>query len=166
DLFFRATHDCMTGLANRALFMDRLRNAMALADRSGRPAGILMIDMDGLKRINDTLGHRLGDVMLGELARRLDAETRDTDTAARLGGDEFGMVLSPLENAEALDTVVQRLDAAIAAPFAFEGAHYQLQASIGAALIPRDGVELEGLLETADQRMYRVKAARKAGVVH
>ncbi|HRE17272.1 MAG TPA: sensor domain-containing diguanylate cyclase [Rhodocyclaceae bacterium] len=161
NLFIKATHDGMTGLANRALFMDRLRNVVARTSREQRPSGVLMIDMDGLKQINDTHGHRIGDAVIIEFSDRIRKATRDTDTAARLGGDEFGIILSPLENADGIDSAVRRIDSQIAPPFVFENRQYQLKASIGSALAPEDGAEPDKLLEVADQRMYAVKQSRK-----
>ncbi len=160
-LFLKATHDHLTGLANRALFMDRLNNVVAGTGRDARTSGVLMIDMDGLKQINDTHGHRVGDAVLVEFSSRLKKITRHTDTAARLGGDEFGIILTPLEGPEGIDSASQRLDSAIAPPFVFEDQTYQLQASIGCALVPADGSEPDHLLDVADQRMYAVKQSRK-----
>ena len=161
SLFIKATHDDMTGLANRALFMDRLKGAIARADRGPHASGVLMIDMDGLKQINDTHGHRTGDAVLIEFAKRLKEVTRETDTAARLGGDEFGMILSPLDDPVGLERTIQRIDTAMQRPFAFESRAYPLRASIGSAWIPLDGCEPERVLEVADQRMYAIKQARK-----
>ena len=160
-LFLKATHDSMTGLANRALFMDRLRNAVARTQRENSPSGVLMIDMDGLKQISDTHGHRIGDAVIVEFSQRLKRSTRETDTAARLGGDEFGVILSPLENAEGISPVVARIAAEMQSPFVFEDEAYLLQASIGSALMPEDGHEPERLLDVADRRMYAVKQSHK-----
>jgi len=161
DLFFQATHDGMTGLANRALFMDRLRNVVAHSHREQRTSGVLMIDMDGLKQINDIHGHRVGDAVLVEFSQRVKAGTRSTDTVARLGGDEFGVILTPIESMEGMDAAIQRIDAEIRRPFYFENQPYQLEASIGAALTPSDGIESDRLLEVADKRMYATKRRRK-----
>lgn len=161
NLFIKATHDGMTGLANRALFMDRLRNAVARTDRQECTTGVLMIDMDGLKWINDTHGHRAGDAVIIEFSNRLKQSIRETDTAARLGGDEFGVILSPVESSEGMDSTIQRIDSEITPLFDFENKQYQLKASIGLALIPKDGTEPDKILEVADQRMYAVKHARK-----
>lgn len=161
NLFIKATHDGMTGLANRALFMDRLRNAAARSGREQRPSGVLMIDMDGLKQINDTHGHRIGDAVIVEFSNRLKNATRSTDTAARLGGDEFGVILSPLEHFDGIDIAVQRINDEITSPFVFEDKQYQLKASIGSALIPKDGNEADKVLEVADHRMYALKRERK-----
>ncbi len=161
NLFVQATRDGMTGLANRALFMDRLRNVVARTDREQSLSGILMIDMDGLKQINDTHGHRIGDAVIIEFSNRLKKAIRGTDTAARLGGDEFGMILTSLESHSSINSAMQRIDAEIKPPFVFEDKPYQLAASIGSALIPIDGSEPDKLLEVADQRMYDVKQTRK-----
>ena len=163
DLFIKATHDDMTGLANRALFMDRLRNAVACTCRNQRPSGVLVIDMDGLKQINDTYGHRIGDAVIIEFSNRIRKATRDTDTAARLGGDEFGIILTPLENPDGVASAMRRIDAEINPPFIFENQQYPMRASIGSALIPVDGIEPDKLLEVADQRMYVVKQMHKQG---
>lgn len=161
DLFFKATHDDMTGLANRALFMDRLRNVVAHSNREQSLSGVLMIDMDGLKKINDSNGHRIGDAIIIEFSNRLKKAIRSTDTVARLGGDEFGVILSLLEHPEEIDTAMQRIDTEIKLPFAFEDKQYQMKASIGFALIPKDGSDPDKILEVADHRMYVVKQTHK-----
>lgn len=156
-LFHRATHDAMTGLANRSLFIDRLRNVVAQQRRQERTAGVLMIDMDGLKKINDTYGHRAGDAAITAFAQRLKACVRDSDTVARLGGDEFGVVLMPVDLPAASSRLAQRIGTSIAEPILFEGHALTLSASIGVAEYPGDGEEIDQLLEVADQRMYRMK---------
>jgi len=162
ELFVKATHDSMTGLANRALFMDRLRENIARTSRTNTPTGVLMVDMDGLKQINDTFGHRIGDAVIVEFSNRLKRVTRDTDTTARLGGDEFGVILAPLQHPEGVDVAVQRIQTQLQPPFAFEDGKFQLNASIGSAVTPGDGLEPEKLLELADQRMYEVKRRKKS----
>jgi len=161
ELFVKATHDSMTGLANRALFMDRLRENVARTSRSNTPTGVLMVDMDGLKQINDTFGHRIGDAVIVEFSNRLKKVTRESDTTARLGGDEFGVILAPLEHPEEVDVAVQRIQTKLQPPFAFEDSKFELNASIGSAVMPTDGLEPERLLELADQRMYAVKRRKK-----
>lgn len=162
NLFKRATSDSMTGLSNRALFMSHLRNVVAQLNRGQNPSGVLMIDMDGLKQINDRHGHRTGDAVIIEFASRLKKATRITDTVARLGGDEFGVILSPLEGANGINSALQRIRSEITPPYVFEGNQYQLNASIGFALIPEDGSEPEKILEVADQRMYAIKKLHKS----
>lgn len=157
DLFYRATHDHLTELANRSLFMDRLRTNLACCARDHHPLGVLMVDLDDLKLINDRYGHRAGDALLREFARRSLEGTRSTDTVARLGGDEFGVILQPIDTQEGAIAAVARLTQAMTPPFRFEGETHRLHASIGTALYPDDGENLEELLDLADQRMYQQK---------
>lgn len=164
ELFYKATHDAMTGLANRAFYIERLRNALALHRRDKRPASVLMIDMDGLKHLNDSYGHRVGDAAIMEVARRLSACARESDTVARLGGDEFGMIFSPVDLPEGAEMLMRRIEAEIARPLHFEGHSYALSASIGMATLPADGLDVDHLLETADRRMYQVKRLHHAGM--
>ena len=156
-LFHKATHDGLTDLANRSLFMDRLRNTIEKSKREQSFAGVLMIDMDGLKYVNDTFGHRMGDVMIKELANRIKHASRNSDTVARLGGDEFAAVLTPLETSLDLNSAITRLYSEISKPFAFENEPHPLHASIGGACFPTDSYDLDRLLEIADERMYAVK---------
>ena len=121
------------------------------------------IDMDGLKAINDTLGHRAGDAALCAAASRIGAELRADDMAARVGGDEFGVILVGVRDRHSVAAKCRSLTAAIGAPFEFEGRALALAASIGFALWPDDGDDMEQLIELADQAMYRVKHGRRAG---
>lgn len=157
QLFYRATHDEMTGLPNRALFLDHLRSAIAQANRKRELAGVMMIDMNGLKQINDNFGHRYGDAAIKEFARRLKQSSRETDTVARFGGDEFGIVLTPIENAGSVALKVQRLTLSIQQPFDFDGQQLNICASYGGAVYPEDSQDIEDLLEKADQAMYAQK---------
>lgn len=157
DLFHKATHDGLTGLANRALFMDRLRQVIALSGRDNHPVGVLMIDMDGLKPVNDAFGHRVGDAVIVEFSNRLRSRARQTDTVARLGGDEFGVILLPVDGPDAVTAVMQRMNAEIDGPFDFEGNRHDIRASIGGAICPNDGSQIDQLIELADQRMYAIK---------
>ncbi len=161
SLYFKATHDVMTGLANRALFMDRLRNAIGHSKRADCQAGVLVMDIDGLKEANDRHGHRVGDALIIEFARRLRKASRDSDTVARLGGDEFGMLLDPLAGTDGLIAAESRVGVEISGPFLFENQLFSLHASIGGVIIPEDGLEPEDILDMADQRMYAVKRANK-----
>lgn len=161
DLFHRATHDALTDLPNRSLFMDRLRNGLAQSARDGRPIGLLMIDMDGLKPINDDHGHRAGDAVLVEFGRRLATCARQSDTVARLGGDEFALILAPAEQASGVHAVLERIEQKLAPAFAFGATVFALRASIGAAEYPADARELDALIELADQRMYDSKRRRR-----
>jgi len=167
DLYYRATHDEMTGLANRALFFDRIRNELSRVKRDGTEFGLLMIDMDGLKAINDTYGHRAGDAAICEVARRASKSLRKSDTLARLGGDEFGVILQPTNGMSYLAEGIERLRNVICQPFQYESRQLMLGASVGAAIATKDGLDLEALLEYADQAMYQNKRERKAlGTAH
>jgi diguanylate cyclase len=156
-LFHRATHDGLTDLANRSLFLDRLRNVVNRNYRQRSPAGIVMIDLDGLKTINDSFGHRVGDAVLKEVASRIRTASRSSDTVARLGGDEFAVILSSVDGCRDIDAAIRRLDDQIREPFLFEQQPYLLHASMGAACCPEDGNDLNKLLDLADQRMYAAK---------
>jgi diguanylate cyclase (GGDEF)-like protein len=160
-LFQRATRDGLTGLANRALFYDRLRLAVAQAQRKSQPMAVLMLDMDGLKPINDRHGHRAGDAAIKEIAARLSTLIRQVDTAARLGGDEFGVLLAGVADRDAAHQVGKRITEALARPFSADDTPLQLGASIGIAVYPEDGTEPDGLVHVADQAMYVTKRARK-----
>jgi diguanylate cyclase (GGDEF)-like protein len=162
ELFKQATTDSLTGLGNRALFHDRLRVALLLARREEQPLGVLMVDMDGLKPINDQHGHGAGDAALREIARRLMAEARTSDTVARLGGDEFGLVLPNVQSLATAQRIAARVAAACTGTFLHEDRPLALGASVGVAVWPDDGGESEALLERADQRMYEAKRLRKS----
>ncbi|OJA61214.1 sensor domain-containing diguanylate cyclase [Burkholderia ubonensis] len=160
ELYLRATHDALTGLPNRALFYDRLRQSMHAALRGNGRLGILNIDMDGLKPINDVLGHRAGDAALRETATRMMGVVRRSDTVARLGGDEFGVILPNIRGRDDAQTQSDRLARQVSAPFEFEGRPLALGVSVGIAVLPDDGTEMDALIEHADQAMYEVKRSR------
>ncbi|KVT08249.1 sensor domain-containing diguanylate cyclase [Burkholderia ubonensis] len=160
ELYLRATHDALTGLPNRALFYDRLRQSMHTALRGNGRLGILNIDMDGLKPINDVLGHRAGDAALRETATRMMGVVRRSDTVARLGGDEFGVILPNIRGRDDAQTQSDRLARQVGAPFEFEGRPLALGVSVGIAVLPDDGTEMDALIEHADQAMYEVKRSR------
>ncbi|TDR40805.1 diguanylate cyclase with GAF sensor [Tahibacter aquaticus] len=161
ELFYLATHDGLTGLANRSLFLERLRQCLAQAQREEKHFGLLNLDMDGLKPINDVYGHRAGDAAIRELAQRIKQASRESDTVARLGGDEFGVILSRVSDRDGALAHAQRLAQQIVKPFEFERQEIALDASIGVAVFPNDGAELDTLLDRADQSMYLTKRAKK-----
>lgn len=161
-LFRAATTDRLTGLANRALFEDRARHAIAQAKREANLVGVLLLDMDGLKAINDQQGHASGDRAIQAIAGRIQATIRQTDTAARLGGDEFAVILIGVEHFEAVTVAVERLRSQCDQPLLLDGLTLPLGASIGAAVYPNDSKDLEALLKLADERMYTAKRDRKA----
>lgn len=162
ELFHKATHDGLTNLPNRSLFLDRLRSSLSQAARDGLPLAVLMLDMNGLKPINDHHGHRAGDAALMEFSRRLTAGVRQSDTAARLGGDEFAVLLRPLTAEGGLEATLSRLTQQLNGSFEFEGRELPVGGSIGAARFPEDGSDLARLIELADQRMYH----HKRGLLH
>ena len=161
ELYYKATHDILTKLPNRALFYDRLRQRMALARRNGISFALLSLDMDGLKMINDTHGHRAGDAALRETACRIKPITRVSDTFARLGGDEFALIMTEVHNREGALQAASRIEQALDEPFDFEGWRLHLGVSVGHALFPLDGEEIDPLLDVADQAMYTAKRSRK-----
>lgn len=161
ELYLRATHDALTGLPNRALFYDRLRQSVDLAVRSSGALGVLNLDMDGLKPINDRYGHRAGDAAIKETASRIASNSRRVDTAARVGGDEFGMILPGVAGRKDAEAYSRRLAQKVGEPFEFEGQRIDLGVSVGIALLPEDGTELTALIEYADRSMYETKRQRK-----
>lgn len=161
DLFHLATHDPLTDLPNRALFADRLKAAVGSAHRLDMAVGVLMVDLDEFKPINDQFGHAAGDAILVEFARRLKECARSSDTVARIGGDEFAVVLTPLLNSDSIHGAIARYQAALALPFSFRGQDFPLRASIGGAVALAEAGEANELLEIADERMYEAKRARK-----
>jgi diguanylate cyclase (GGDEF)-like protein len=161
-LYQQATHDALTGLANRALFFDRLRHRTYAGRRQPEPCGILVLDLDGLKRINDTFGHRAGDAAIRETALRISRIPRRSDIVARLGGDEFGVILSEIATRSDLIAIVERISQETDQPFRFEGRTFQLTASIGHARYPDDATDVDALLEAADRSMYQMKRSRTA----
>ncbi len=160
----QAEHDSLTGLPNRACFRERVEQTIAAADGTGFGLAVLLIDLDRFKEINDTLGHHCGDLILVELARRFESILRHSDTIARLGGDEFGMLLPQgAGSAGDVDHVVGRILGALEAPFRIDELPLHVEASIGIALCPQHGADVDLLLQRADIAMY---AAKKAGVDH
>ena len=152
-----ALHDALTGLPNRTLFHDRLEHALAEAQRHGRRAGLLLLDLDHFKDINDTLGHTAGDRVLVEVARRLDACVRASDTAARLGGDELALILTELRRPEDAAAVARKAMQVMAKPFRLDSREMHATTSIGIALYPNDGEDADQLLRAADMALYRAK---------
>ena len=149
-------HDPLTGLPNRRLLADRIEGAVASARRRDRPFAVAFIDLDHFKRINDTHGHRAGDHLLQEVARRLQARTRATDTVARVGGDEFVLLLADADP-DALLQLVADLESAVTAPVAWEGQELRVGVSTGVAVYPYDGTDAQRLIQRADHGMYVAK---------
>jgi diguanylate cyclase (GGDEF)-like protein len=160
-----ATHDALTGLPNRSLLADRLRMATAQACRSGRGFTVLVLDLDGFKKINDALGHAIGDTLLRIASNRLRSALRDVDTLARVGGDEFVVLLSGAVEESEIQTVARRIITAIQLPFEIEENLLYVSVSIGAATYPKHGESEVTLLAHADTAMYRAKDTGKSRCV-
>jgi diguanylate cyclase (GGDEF)-like protein len=154
---YLAYHDGLTALPNRSLFNKLLSQAISQAERYGRRLAVAFIDLDRFKQINDTLGHEAGDELLKEVATRLKACLRDSDTVARLGGDEFVVLLTELEDEAYAATVAQKIITAIAKPFVLLGQEFRVTASIGISTYPTDGPDEQTLTKNADIAMYQAK---------
>ncbi|MFJ4455351.1 putative bifunctional diguanylate cyclase/phosphodiesterase [Pseudomonas sp. NPDC089392] len=152
-----AHHDALTGLPNRTLFHERLRQALVRGSENAKLTAALCLDLDNFKNINDSLGHAFGDKLLRALGKRLRRELREHDTLARLGGDEFAVVLTGLEGREAACNTAQRLINAICPPFQIEGHQFTVGVSIGIAIAPDDSDQAEQLLGYADMALYEAK---------
>ena len=157
ELEFQANRDALTGLANRNLLHDRLHHAIAFANRNAHPIWLVFVDLDQFKFINDTLGHRAGDLMLKTVAERLLGAVRESDTVARLGGDEFVLIMPERTDGALTSAIIQRLMEAVAQPMTIEQHTFFVTASIGVAVYPGDGMEPDQLLKHADIAMYRAK---------
>jgi diguanylate cyclase (GGDEF)-like protein/PAS domain S-box-containing protein len=157
QLEYLASHDELTGLANRALFHDRLEQSLHYAHRSGRTVAVLLLDLDRFKIINDSLGHSFGDKLLTAVAQRLNRVVRDTDTIARLGGDEFVLLLAEVAESGDVGLLAARILRDLAEPYLIEGREVALGASLGISLYPRDSNDGATLIRNADIAMYRAK---------
>jgi diguanylate cyclase (GGDEF)-like protein len=158
NLWHQAYHDLLTGLPNRALFMDRMTQAIAYQRRDGKSLALLFLDLDRFKYVNDTLGHFIGDDLLRSVARRLMNSVREEDTLARLGGDEFGLLLTRVSNPQVVTEKAKKLVNALELPFVIKGKELHIGVSIGVALYPVDAAEPEALLRNADAAMYQAKS--------
>ncbi len=162
DIRKQAFFDALTGLPNRTLLMDRLQQALAAGARSGRAVGVLFLDLDHFKEVNDTWGHDAGDQLLKEAGARLKSLIRKNDTAARLGGDEFVMVISEVNDSRDVELIAAKVLETIRGVFRLEGQDLQVGTSIGIALAPRDGDDGPTLLKNADAAMYQAKRAGRS----
>ncbi|MGH8919837.1 MAG: putative bifunctional diguanylate cyclase/phosphodiesterase, partial [Actinomycetes bacterium] len=156
-LAHQAMHDTLTGLPNRALFLDRLDNAVARAERSGRPCAVLFLDLDRFKQINDGLGHAAGDQVLTTVAERLAGEVRPGDSVARLGGDEFVVLAENVDHPRVALEIAERIRSRLSEPIALVDRLVATACSVGIALSDRNAPG--GLLQEADMALYRAKSA-------
>ncbi|HET9700904.1 MAG TPA: EAL domain-containing protein [Burkholderiales bacterium] len=157
ELEHQAYHDALTGLANRNLLPDRIRQAILHAHRSKQNVAVLLLDLDHFKLVNDSMGHAVGDSLLMAVAERLSAAVREGDTVARIGGDEFVVVIADAQREDHITLATQRIIDSVAEPVLIKGKELSLSASIGVSLYPRDGTDAETLLKNADVAMYRAK---------
>ena len=156
-----AFYDSLTGLPNRNLFHDRLATAMATARRTRQGFAVLSVDIDHFKRVNDSFGHDAGDELLRQIAARLQACLRKTDTVARMGGDEFVAILEQILDPELATKMADKLLAGCCGDYELRGNRLRVTMSVGLSLYPRDGQEADILLKRADLAMYRAKATGK-----
>jgi diguanylate cyclase (GGDEF)-like protein len=159
EIEHQAMHDSLTGLPNRVLFRDRVQQALHGAKRQTGEVAVMFLDLDRFKEVNDTLGHESGDVLLREVGQRLAQSLRAGDTVARLGGDEFGVLATGLDDADDALVVARKLRQAVEWPFTLRGLTLQVEASIGIALFPEHGTDVDTLLRHADIAMYQCKEA-------
>ena len=164
-LVHQTLHDDLTGLPNRSLLQDRLGHALAKTARSGRFVGVLFVDLDRFKVVNDALGHDAGDKVLVDVADRLSQTMRRGDTVARLGGDEFVVLCENLLNPEQAEAIAERLMKALKLPFRTESGAIVLSASVGVAIGTDVKSDAVGLLRDADAAMYKAKEAGRARFV-
>jgi diguanylate cyclase (GGDEF)-like protein/PAS domain S-box-containing protein len=154
-----ARTDALTGVANRLIFSDRLRQAFAAAQRGASAFAVLYLDLDRFKEVNDTLGHHAGDRLLQQVARRLSAVTREIDVVARLGGDEFAIIQAEVTDSSAAGALAEKLIDIVSAPYVIDGNELRIGVSIGIALWDREATGPDSLLAQADQALYRAKHA-------
>ncbi len=157
QIIHSAEHDLLTGLPNRMLFNDRVTQAIGLAQRHASEVGILFLDLDGFKHINDSLGHPMGDKLLKSIAKRLVDCVRSSDTVSRQGGDEFVVLLSELEHAEDAGIMATRMLQAVAEAHSIDHHDLHVTSSIGLSVYPDDGLDAETLIKNADTAMYQAK---------
>ena len=155
-------YDQLTGLPNRALLLDRFNQATARAARQCKQVAVLFLDLDGFKSINDMLGHTAGDRLLQQVAARLTASIRTSDTACRYGGDEFVILLPELERSEDAVAATDKIRAHLAKPYLVGSTSIHVTASIGMAIHPTDGSEFDELIQQSDAGMYANKAGNSA----
>jgi len=165
-LEYQSLHDPLTGLPNRTLFNDRLRQAIVVAHRERKSLILLIMDMDRFKEVNDTLGHQIGDLLLQQVALRLAATLRQSDTVARLGGDEFAVLPASGTDLNGGSRAAQKILQALEHPFVVDGRNIDVGASIGIAHWPDHGEEAETLMRHADVAMYAAKRAKRGYAVY
>ena len=158
-----ATHDLLTDLPSLRFAKDRLSVALNMARRYKKTVAVMFIDLDGFKDVNDTLGHDTGDYVLQQVAKRLLSCVRETDTVTRVGGDEFLIIATEINAPENAAQIAKKVIHLVSQPIIFNGRQSVVSASIGIALFPDDGQDMDQLIKKADEAMYSVKKAGKNG---
>nr|WP_284676506.1 sensor domain-containing diguanylate cyclase [Vibrio sinus] len=161
NIWHQANYDSLTNLVNRNLFYDRIEQSLAHAGRNHNKIGLLFIDLDDFKLINDTYGHNVGDSVLKEVALRLTKSVRKADTVARLGGDEFTLLVDDITAPEQVTSVAEKILDSFTNEVTIKNIHIQVSASIGIAIYPDNGRDVETLFKLADDAMYRAKKLGK-----
>ncbi|VAW83590.1 diguanylate cyclase/phosphodiesterase (GGDEF & EAL domains) with PAS/PAC sensor(s) [hydrothermal vent metagenome] len=161
----QAMHDSLTGLPNRALLFDRLKQTLLRAPWNKKCVALMFLDLDRFKVVNDTLGHNAGDQLLCQVAERLRNELRDGDTVCRLGGDEFVIILRDIAHQNHIEELAEKVVAILRVPFQLNGTEFHTSASVGISMYPQDGQDPDLLMKKADTAMYRAKAKGKSTYV-
>jgi diguanylate cyclase (GGDEF)-like protein len=159
EMFYRANYDAVTAVPNRSLLLERLGQELKLARREDKRVGVLFIDLDDFKAVNDSLGHHAGDLLLRQVAERLQRCVRETDTVARLGGDEFVVLLTHVADSACSERIADALIRSLAQGVELAGRTIQVGASIGIAHFPEQGDTPVALIDRADAAMYQAKSA-------
>lgn len=159
-----AQHDSLTGLPNRALFSDRVQNKLAHARRHDRRFALIFLDLDKFKPINDQYGHSVGDLLLRQVARRLQDSIRASDTVGRLGGDEFVLLIGDLTGAADALALAEKIRQEVRRPYIINGHQLTISCSLGVAIYPDDGTDELALTKRADEAMYRAKDSGRDSV--
>lgn len=155
----KANYDLLTGLPNRRLFEDRLEQDIKVSQRTGIPVGLMFIDLDYFKEVNDKYGHAVGDELLQQVGKRLSECIREADTVARLGGDEFTVILTELESIDHVKMICKKIVKELAKPFKLKVKTLNISCSLGATIFPKDAINSEQLIKNADAAMYKAKGA-------
>jgi diguanylate cyclase (GGDEF)-like protein len=158
QLEFQATHDPLTELPNRLLYQDRLANAMARADREKHKVGVMYVDLDKFKEVNDLFSHATGDELLRSISKQLLQAVRSSDSVARLGGDEFGVIVCNLQSRSDAEQIAEKIAKEVNTSVRIGNKAHKVTASIGIAIYPDDGTDADTLYRVADSDMYRNKS--------
>jgi len=164
ELFIKATTDGMTGIRNRSMFFELLNARLAKEKKVEERFGIIMVDMDNLKKLNDAYGHKVGDAGILAIVDRIKSVIRGSDVFCRLGGDEFGIIVEKMSCKEDMQILLDRIRDYVNSEMLFENRRYELGVSLGYSIYGDDGVDLKELLDIADMRMYGEKKKKKSAL--